>query len=318
MKPCMLSRLRSAALSGHGATSRRLLRWGNRGVLVGIALASVGCVIDRTGQSASLTLQQDLALTHTQVQALQRRVDDELSRTSARLVEAEETAQLSRRNLADSGALLTTMVTELQALRGTFEEFSHQVEEGDERLERFQADIDFRLEEFEKRLAATEAALAYLGLPAQLPASGDGAGNGAEPSASSPSSNADDAIGAEETLARARKYFEAGEYRVTQAFLKEFDQRFPDDPRREEAFFLLGESYYRDGQPMQAIQAYQALIDAFPTSDRIPLVMLRQGEALRAMGEDEDARVFFAELVRVYPGTDAAAKAKAYLDQSGP
>ena len=270
-----------------------------------------GCVIDRTGQSASTTLQEDLALTHTQVQALQRRMDDELSRTSARLVEAEETAQLSRRNLADSGALLTAMVTELQSLRGTFEEFSHQVQAGDERLERFQSDVDFRLEEFDKRLSAVEAAVAYLDLPAPPQQETTGESPDAE---ATPSPGAGDAISASETLARARKYFDAGDYRVTQAFLKEFQKRYPDDPNLEEALYLLGESYFRDGRLIDAIQAFQALIEHFPASDRIPGVMLRQGEALKSMGQLEDAKLFFSELIRAYPDSKAAATAKSHLE----
>ncbi len=283
-------------------------------LLLGISPVT-GCVVDRTGQSASGTLQQDLALTHTQVQALQRRMDDELSRTSARLVEAEETAQLSRRNLADSGALLTTMVAELQSLRGTFEEFSHQVQAGDERLERFQADIDFRLGEFDKRLAAVESAVAYLDLPLPSPESERAEETGVKDTSKRGTS---DAIGAGETLERARKYFDAGDYRVTLAFLKEFKHRFPEDPHLEEALFLLGESYFRDGQPVEAIQAFQALIENFPTSDRIPNVMLRQGEALQAMGQKEDARLFFSELIRAYPDSEAANAAKAHLEVLGP
>ena len=271
-----------------------------------------GCVIDKTGQSASRTLQEDLALTHTQLQALQRQVDDELSRASSRLQEAEATAQLSRRNLADSGALLTAMVTELQSLRGTFEQFSHQVESSDERLARFQEDVDFRLAEFDKRLSAVEAAVAYLGLPVAEPQ--QGAGDDSKPTSATPSPEAGDAISASETLQRAKKYFDSGEYRIAQAFLKAFPERYPDDPNLEEALYLLGESYFRDGKLVDAIGAFQRLIERFPDSDRIPAVMLREGEALKAMGQLEDAKIFFSELIRAYPDAPAAATAKAHLE----
>jgi tol-pal system protein YbgF len=234
-------------------------------------------------------------------------MDDQLSQTSAKLVQARQNAQLSRRNLADSGALLNTMVTELQSLRGTFENMSQQVEAGDQRLEKFQGDIDFRLAEFDKRLSALEEMVAQLDI--QLPDSQD------SENVISLDTDSGKQIGAAETLQRAKKHFEAGDYKVTQAFLKEFAKRFPADSMKEEAEFLLGESYFRDGDPMNSIQAFQALIEDFPQSERIPTVMLRQGEAFLALGQKEDAKVFFNELERAYPKSAEAKKAQAHLEE---
>jgi tol-pal system protein YbgF len=279
--------------------------------ILGLLALSTGCVLDRTGQSRTLGLQQDLAQTHTQVQALQRQFDDQLNRTSARLVEVEENAQLNRRNMADSGALLDTMISEMQALRGTFEEINQRVAQGDSRAEKFQEDIDFRFQEFEKRLAALEKAQTALA-SATLPAS---SGSGDVPV---DAQEQGDKLSPDDTLKRAKGYYDAGNYKVALAFLKGFKKRFPTSPAREEAQFLLAESLFKDGDPRGAVQEYQALVDDFPKSARVPTVMLRQGEAFVALGEKEDARVFFNELIRAFPRSAEAESARAHLKELKP
>lgn len=272
-------------------------------VLSGLLLPA--CVVDRTGQSRSLSLQQDLAQTHSQVQGLQRQVDDRLSSTSARLVEMEESAELSRRNLADSGALLDTLVSEMQGLRGTFEEVNHRMVESEQRNARLQEDLEFRLQEIEKRLVSLEKAQAAMMLA--TPQSG-----GAELIDASESG---EKLTAEETLKKARGYFEAGSYKISLAFLRPYKKRFPTDPNLEEVQFLLAESLRQDGDPRTALQEYQVLVDQYPKSARIPGVMLRQGECFIALGEVDSAKLFFNELVRAYPKAPEAEAARQKLKE---
>lgn len=263
------------------------------------------CVVDRTGQSRSLSLQQDLAQTHSQVQGLQRQVDDRLSSTSARLVEMEESAELSRRNLADSGALLDTLVSEMQGLRGTFEEVNHRMVEAEQRNARLQEDLEFRLQEIEKRLVSLEKAQAAMMLA--TPQSG-----GAELIDASESG---EKLSAEETLKKARGYFEAGSYKISLAFLRPYKKRFPTDANLEEVQFLLAESLRLDGDPRTALQEYQVLIDQYPKSTRTPVVMLRQGECFVSLGEVDSAKLFFSELVRAYPKAPEAEAARLKLKE---
>lgn len=265
------------------------------------------CVVDRTGQSHTLSLQQDLAQTHSQVQGLQRQVDDQLNRTSARLVEMEENAELNRRNLADSGAILDTMVSEMQSLRGTFEQVSFKLSKNEERSERLQEDLEFRLQEIEKRLVALEKAQAAMMLAASSDAS-----SGAEVLDASESG---EKLTAEETLKKARGYFDGANYKISLAFLRSFKKRFPQDAGNEEAQFLMAESLRLDGDLKSALQEYQALIDAYPKSTRIPTVMLRQGESFAALGDKDAATLFLNELVRAYPRTPEAESAKTKLKE---
>lgn len=295
---------RSAAVSRLSGSGRRLLH--ALFLCLFTLVLATGCVVDRTGQSRSLSLQQDLAETHTQVQGLQRQVDDQLHRTSARLVEMEENAELNRRNLADSGAILDTMVSEMQGLRGTFEQVSYKLSQNDQRSERLQEDLEFRLQEIEKRLVALEKAQAALML-----ASPQGEG-GAELLDASESG---EKLTGEETLKKARGYFDGGNYKISLAFLRSFKKRFPQDPGNEEAQFLLAESLRLDGDLKSALQEYQVLVDTWPKSSRIPSVMLRQGESFVALGDKEAATLFFNELVRGYPRSPEAETAKARLKE---
>ena len=67
----------------------------------------------------------------------------------------------------------------------------------------------------------------------------------------------------------------------------------------------------RDGNAKQAIQEYQVVMDEFPRSSRLATIMLRQGEAFVTLGEKEDARVFFSELIRGFPKSPEAETARA-------
>lgn len=268
-------------------------------------LSTTGCIVDRTGQSRTLSLQQDLAQTHSQVQGLQRQVDDQLNRTSARLVEMEENAALNRRNLADSGALLDTMVSEMQSLRGTFEQVSNKLSQSDQRSERLQEDLEFRLQEIEKRLVALEKAQA-----AMLLAAAQGEATSAELVDASESG---EKLTGDETLKKARSYFEAGNYKIALAFLRSFKKRFPNDPGAEEAQMLLADSLRLDGDLRGALQEYQVLVDTYPKSSRLSTVMLRQGEAFIALNDQESAKLFLNELIKAWPKSADAEAARTLL-----
>lgn len=283
-----------------------------RTLLIGvlIAVSFTGCIVDRTGQSRTLSLQQDLAQTHSQVQGLQRQVDDQLNRTSARLVEMEENAALNRRNLADSGALLDTMVSEMQSLRGTFEQVSNKLSQSDQRSERLQEDTEFRLQEIEKRLVALEKAQA-----AMLLAAAQGEATSAELVDASESG---EKLTGEETLKKARSYYEAGNYKIALAFIRSFKKRFPTDPGAEEAQMLLADSLRLDGDLQGALQEYQVLADTYPKSTRLSTVMLRQGEGFIALGDQESARLFLNELIKAWPKSADAEAARTLLKTLSP
>ena len=173
--------------------------------------------------------------------------------------------------------------------------------------------MDFRLQELEKRLTALEKAVDALpsALAKAQASSGEVAPEALE---------AGEKLSAEDTLNRARTYFESGNYKTSLAFLKGFKKRFSNAPapQREEAQFLLAESLFRDGEAKSAIQEYQVLLDEFPRSSRIPTVMLRQGDAFLALKAKEDAEIFFSELIRAYPKSPEAETARARLKELNP
>jgi len=276
-----------------------------------LLVLNTACVLDRTGQSRSMGLQDDLAGTKVQVDAIQRQVDDQLTSTSAKLVEVQENAQLSRRNLADSEALLDMLMSELQALRGLVEALGYRMARDEERSTRLQDDSNFRLKELEKRLAVIEGvASALTEASSEANADREGAVQSDEPLETG------ETLSAEDTLAKAQSYVDAGRHSVAQAFLRGFPRKYPDSPLREQAQFLLGESLRMDQQYTEAIQAYQLMIEGFSQSSMVPMAMLRQGEAFLGLGAEEDAKVFFEELVRAYPKSDAATLARSHLQKS--
>lgn len=66
-------------------------------------------------------------------------------------------------------------------------------------------------------------------------------------------------------------------------------------------------------QYKQAILRFQSVIDQFKSSSWAPWAMLRQGECFEEQGQGDNAKVFFSEVVRLYPSSRAAATAKKKL-----
>jgi len=81
--------------------------------------------------------------------------------------------------------------------------------------------------------------------------------------------------------------------------------------------FWIGEAYFRSRDFEQAASKYQKAIDLAPTGERTPDALLRLGLALRSLRREDRAREVWARLVRDFPESEAALRARAVLRQSG-
>jgi TolA-binding protein len=58
---------------------------------------------------------------------------------------------------------------------------------------------------------------------------------------------------------------------------------------------------------------FQEVIDKHKSSPWAAYAMLRQGECFEAQGQKDNARLFYEDVVRLYPKSKAAKEAKAKL-----
>ncbi len=103
---------------------------------------------------------------------------------------------------------------------------------------------------------------------------------------------------------------------------KHFKQVVEDAPKltkegsageKEQARFLLAEAYYKLGKMREAALRYNDFIDAKPSAKFLPLAKMRIGDCFRNLGDVATAKVYYEELIKEFPKSDEAAKAKERL-----
>ncbi len=111
--------------------------------------------------------------------------------------------------------------------------------------------------------------------------------------------------------------YRAGELGQAVLDFEEFADKHPGHPLTPSAHFWIGEAYFRSRDFEQAASQYQKAIDLAATGDRTPDALLRLGLALRSLHREDRAREVWARLVRDFPDSDAALRARAVLRQPG-
>jgi len=112
----------------------------------------------------------------------------------------------------------------------------------------------------------------------------------------------------------AKRAFDDGNL---EAARKGFEQLLADYPQSQEADnsqFWIGETYYREKWYEKAILEYQKVIEKYPSGNKVPAALLKQGLAFLNIGETNNARLVLKELVAKHPSTNEASIAKQKLE----
>ena len=174
-----------------------------------------------------------------------------------------------------------------------------------------------RLEELGDGISGLEGSVA--GLAEQIARLEAGSASTASLPRSGPRSSRapSSAISAEELFDRGMESFRAGELGQAVLDFDEFAEKYPGHPLAPSAQFWIGEAYFRSRDFQQAAEKYQRSVDLAPTGDRTPDALLRLGLALRSLRREDRARDVWARLLRDFPDSEAAARARVVLRQPG-
>ncbi len=125
-------------------------------------------------------------------------------------------------------------------------------------------------------------------------------------------------------LARAREQFRRGDFgKALVSFRRLTYELSPAQPEMAEARYQVAECYFQTGDRVQAAHEFRQVADEFPTSEYAPVALLRAGDANLRLWRDpeldpsygQSALATYQELAGRYPGTDAAARAQAHVQQ---
>lgn len=203
---------------------------------------------------------------------------------------AQEAPEDPRTKIAEFGAQLERLESQLQGIAGAAETQNVQIGQLDAKLERNYRDLEMRLNALEGRITLFQDTLnrAVTILSPKLAQEGQ---------------KFQAALG----LVQQTQYAQA-----IQAF-QQFIGQYPKSPQVGEAYFWIGECRFALKDYAQAIKDYQKFVEKHPKADKAPLAILKQGDAFIYLQMPEEAKVFFKKLISEHPSSNEAAQAKGKL-----
>jgi tol-pal system protein YbgF len=208
-----------------------------------------------------------------------------------------------RQQLADLATEIDDLQGQLRALSGQLEEVQQTAREG--------------LEEAKKaRREAAAAAVATPGGGGAARSPGQGGSNSAIAGAVS---NAE----ADAELSDELKAYQAGlaswrgkDYPACIDRFRGFLQTYASSSRADDAAFWIADCHYKQGEFKNAVLRFDDVVRNYPTGNRAPDALYRQGESLLKLGPGfhEAARRAFERVLKEYPDSARAADSKRQLE----
>jgi tol-pal system protein YbgF len=245
---------------------------------------------------------KDMERLQIQVASLQGQVSD-----LTRLIE-DQAKELRRLNelLADHGALLRKHG---QDERAGQESLQSSVREWGERL----SSLDERLQQQAAVLAALQRAAseaAQAGLPAGNPSLPPGTVGSQPP----PSTGGAPPPAPRELYSQAYADYARGNYDLAVQGFQEYLRGAPGSDLADNAQYWIGECHYGKQRFNDAIDAWNALLRDFPSSDKLPDARVKKGMALERLGRRSQALIEYRFVVDRYPNSSAARIARDKLN----
>lgn len=115
----------------------------------------------------------------------------------------------------------------------------------------------------------------------------------------------------------AQRLYASGNYSAALVKYEEFLERFPNDENSHNAQFWKAACYLNMERFQEAIREFERLRTLYPASNKIPLAMRSQAVAHSRLGQLEQARRLFQQVIDNYPTSPAADQAKRDLERIG-
>ncbi|MBL8173897.1 MAG: tol-pal system protein YbgF [Bryobacterales bacterium] len=260
-------------------------------------------------------LQRDLATVQQDLKSLNSKFDERIAVITTLLNQAlRESDAASKgvavieRQLKDSlkeqqGLVvnsLTPLGNKVDGLSTDYSSLSENVKEVSARLNRQQVTL-------EKILTAVTTIQA----PAVPPPSAPGQQAGLPPGCPN--------VGPEQVFTQAMSDKDKGNADLAIVEFGDYLKCWPNEEKASDAQFYLGETLYSLKKDYEsAVTAYDTVIEKYPDSKKAPDAMYMKGRALMMSDQRAKAKQVLTELIKIYPNTEAARRAKGVVASMGP
>jgi tol-pal system protein YbgF len=110
-------------------------------------------------------------------------------------------------------------------------------------------------------------------------------------------------------------YIQRRDYALAEETMRNFAQRYPNDPLIADSQYWRGESFFQRQLYRDAAESFLAVTTKFDKSAKAPDALLRLGQSLAALKEKEAACAAFGEVTRKYPRASNGVKAAVDREQ---
>jgi tol-pal system protein YbgF len=241
--------------------------------------------VDRLGAD-NARMAEELKQAREQLAATLPRIDEKVAQVTEAL---DSLDKASRRNDADIGIQLQKTVEDMAQLRGQVETYVYKISELETSLARV-------TEESEKRMLALQGSAAVKEAEAKKQAE----------ALQRPTDK-------KEFLALAQEKAKAGDALVARQLYTEFLKKWSKDTLAGEAHFGLGETYFGEDKCREALFEYGKVIQDHTKTPSAPDAYLRSSDCFAKLKMKDESRLALEELVKGYPKSEAAKKAKTKL-----
>jgi len=265
-----------------------------------------GCVPKQVKESQTAAAAQ-ISVLGTRQAVLEKALEE----SEQELSQVQASLRVIGRDKGDLLQALDRADDQVRGLRGEIETLQFQVDDLQEQVDSYtqaqearQLWDEARLKQVEKSLGLTPPPKPDLdgedtGLPGPE-GEGDGEGEGGlelPPTAQG-------------KLDRAIDEMRAGRQGVARFILDRILEQHEGSGLAAEVRYRIGETWSNEENWGRAARAYQVVVDKHASSEWAAWAMFRQGEAFESMGNPDGARIFYEDVQREYPDSEAARDAK--------
>jgi tol-pal system protein YbgF len=116
-----------------------------------------------------------------------------------------------------------------------------------------------------------------------------------------------------ELYEKAYSYYQRGDFNNARKLFEEYIESFPKGKWIGQAYFWIGESYFKEKKYEEAILNYQKLIELPGWHPLKPTAMFKQAQAFKALGDTEAYKILLKKVINQYPNSKEAETAKKLL-----
>ena len=116
---------------------------------------------------------------------------------------------------------------------------------------------------------------------------------------------------------RAILYLKDQKYKKSLAAFTRFIETFPRHALSDNSQYWIGEIYYAEGDWERAVLEFDTVVKKYPTGDKVPAALLKEGISFERLGATKEARLLMERVISDYPKSDEAAIAAKKIKQLG-